>query len=108
MTARRSVLYGLTGWPVAAISAVKANAAEANTPTIKPKLFYLWVFSHAQEDWVPIGVFNTREEGELVLKDTKAQNGVVLESTWDEFVSMATSSRIGELAKALEKIGLKI
>ena len=74
------------------------------------KLFYVWVFNRAAEDYEPISVHNTREEGEHALKmfEDEVHNGrkigAVLEETFKEFTLRATGSRLGQIAPQLERL----
>ena len=74
------------------------------------KLFYVWVFNRAAEDYEPISVHNTREEGEHALKTFENETsegrkiGAVLEETFKEFTLRATSSRLGKIAPQIERL----
>ena len=74
------------------------------------KLFYVWVFNRAAEDYEPISVHNTREEGEHALKIFEDETnegrkiGAVLEETFKEFTLRATGSRLGQIAPQIERL----
>src|SRR6266849_1049773 len=102
--AKVAALMGNHGFPV-------AMASKSIPTNILPlKRFYLYAFSHPHQDWIAIGSFNTLAEAnkELIALRAQTNHGVVLEQTWDEFVTQATQSRLGKLAEALEKLGLVI
>lgn len=96
-----------TGWPVAIARTGNGNGNVNEIPK-----YYVWVFCHYEENYIPFGMFNTKEEADTALTNWKAEashhiSGAVLELSWREFVGMAVQQRLGKLAEALEKLGLK-
>lgn len=60
-----------------------------------PKLWYVFSFSHAHQDYICFGVFNTRVQAEPLVKALKARNHVsvaVAEYSWQEFTNMVTKA----------------
>lgn len=114
---RRKFLYGSALLPLA-VGPITLNKAEqiwSSSSSVTPIMHYIWSFSWADDDYVPIGVYNTREEADKVLEEirkkvtmTNGFSGAVISSTWSEFVSMATRTKLGRLAESLEKLGLKV
>lgn len=72
------------------------------------KLFYVWSFSHEEEDYIPVSVHNDKQAAEAALVEEKKSNksSTVLELNWTQFTSMATTRRLGRVAEALAKMGL--
>lgn len=74
------------------------------------KMFYVAVFSRQAEDYIIVGAYSEKAKADDHLATLKAKentSGSVLEWSWTEFETFATKSRIGKLADALEKLGIK-
>lgn len=116
MIARRTALFSSLGFPLVYSPETKGQINEQIEAI--PLKYYLWIFSQQEADYVPTAVFNTKDEAdkafEKLKKDFANKNngnrlsGAVLELTWNEFVSMACQVRLGEIAKALDNLGVKV
>lgn len=101
-------IYGRHAFPIA----VASKGGVAPPGYIEPTMFYVWVFCHKAEDYVPRGVFNSQYDAGLALaaiEDAYKEkgwpfSGAVLEQSWREFLDQACTQRLGELAEPLRRL----
>jgi hypothetical protein len=96
-------LYGNNLFPTAVAE------KEIKRPQIfESKLYYVFVFSATAENYIPVSVFNSRDEAIPWFEEYKRQNektnGAILELSWKEFMEMAVDSRLKEIAGVLNDI----
>lgn len=106
---RYAELPGNQGFPVA----IARREGRKPETWIEPTMFYVWIFSAQECEWVPLAAFHTREDADRRLADYRAQYatpgcaelaGAVLELPWREFASMAVDLRLKELAEPLRRL----
>ena len=71
------------------------------------KLHYVFVFNNVEEDFIPVAVFNKKEDADIDLaarKNNGIQSGGVLTLTWQEFCPQAVNIRLKNLAIPLQQI----
>lgn len=79
-------------------------------PGLEPRLFFVFRFDHAFEDYIFMGGFSKRDEAEALAESLggKEKHAGVVEQTMTDTINYMVTVRLGKLANVLEGWGIKV